>query len=347
MDGAPGEGSGAGPTTAGNKGKASRAISHISERVDGVRSAGGEKVARARSRSWLVERTAATYEGFRETHGGECSAGLAYYGFLSLYPLLVTAASIMAIFIRDPERVEHFMNQMIGRISPGLLPLVAGSTEVISDSAAPLGLIATVLFLWSAFKVIQVTQQRLSRIFGIEDRSFLKAIGSRVAFAATAMLAPAVLMLASVILSKQGPRRMFRGAGQQGPGPGRFIAYLLIVLLVNFVLAIAVMKIVGGYKGRNAPLFQGALVTACGWFLLQTVGVFLVLKLFTSWALTFYGVAASNIAMLIIANFGSRALLFGALWTATAPENQSLRPGAGCGDVAGELAVGGGDEELA
>lgn len=330
-----------------NKGKGRRVARQVAEKVDGVRHAGEEKVARARSRSWLIERSAATYEGFREGHGGECAASLAYYGFLSVYPMLVTAASIMAIFIRDPERVEQFMNQMIGRISPGLVPLVAGSTDVISDSAAPLGLIATVLFLWSAFKVIQVTQQRLSRIFGVDDRTFLKAFGSRVTFAALAMIGPVVLMLTSIILTKQGPRRAARGIAQSGPGPGRFIAYLAVVFLVDLVLAIVAMKIVGGYKGRNAPLFQGAVVTAGGWFLLQTLGVFLVQKLFTSWAMTFYGVAASNIAMLIIANFGSRALLYGAHWTATAPESQPLPPSQTTGDVDSGLDFAGADEKLA
>lgn len=107
------------------------------------------------------------------------------------------------------------------------------------------------------------------------------------------------------------------------------------------------MKIVGGYKGRNAPLFQGAVVTAGGWFLLQTLGVFLVQKLFTSWAMTFYGVAASNIAMLIIANFGSRALLYGAHWTATAPESQPLPPSQTTGDVDSGLDFAGADEKLA
>lgn len=336
-----------GTPTPENKGKARRVASQVADKVDGVRHVGEEKVARARSRSWLVERSAATYEGFRDSHGGECAAGLAYYGFLSVYPMLVTAASIMAIFIKDPERVEHFMNQMIGRISPGLVPLVAGSTDVISDSAAPLGLIATVLFLWSAFKVIQVTQQRLSRIFGVDDRTFLKAFGSRVTFAALAMVGPVVLMLASFILSRQGPRRAARGAAQSGPGPGRFIAYLVIVFLVDLVLAIVAMKIVGGYKGRNAPLFQGAAVTAGGWFLLQTLGVFLVQRLFTSWAMTFYGVAASNIAMLIIANFGSRALLYGALWAATAPENQPPPADAWPRTADAGLAAAGANEELA
>lgn len=302
-----------------NKGKARRAATQVADKFDAVRHAGEEKVARARSRSWLIERSAATYEGFRKGNGSECAAGLAYYAFLSVYPMLVTAASIMAIFIRDPERVERFMNQMIGRISPGLVPLVAGSTDAISNSAAPLGMLATVLFLWSAFKVIQVAQRSLSRIFGVDNRTLLKAFGSQITFATLTMLGPVMLMLASLFLSRQGPRRAARGMTQHGPG--RFIAYLVVILLVDLVLAIVAMKIVGGYTGRNAPLFQGAVVTALGWFLLQTLGVFLVQKLFTSWALTFYGVAASNIAMLIIANLGSRALLLGAHWAATAPDN--------------------------
>lgn len=306
----------------GNRRKARKVVNQVAEKVDGVRQKGEERVAHVRSRSWLVERLASTYEGYRAGSGSECAAGLAYYAFLSTYPLLVSAASIMAIFIKDPEKIEQFMNQIIGRISPGLVPLVAGSTDVITDSAAPLGLIATLLFLWSAFKVIQVTQQRLSRIFGSDNRTFLKAAGSRLVFASVGLLAPVILMVSSIALSRQGPRRMGRGAAQSGVGPGRIIAYLVVVYLVDLALALVAMRVVGGYRGKLVPLIQGAVVTALGWFALQTLGVFLVQRLFTSWAATFYGVAASNIAMLIIANLGSRVLLFGAEWTATAPQDQ-------------------------
>lgn len=295
-------------------------VSRVEEIVGNLRDKSDEKLAHIRSRSWLISRIVETYERFRAGNGGECAAGLAYYAFLSLYPLLVSIASIMAIFAKDPDRVEQIMNQIIARISPGLVPLVAGSTDVISNSAAPLGLVATILFLWSAFKVIQVSQRSLSRIFGVDVRSLFKAAGSRMIFAIVALLAPVALMAVSIFLARIGPRHMGRGTWRTGGTPGKAIAYSVVLYLVDLALSIAIMKIVGGYRGHLKWLAQGAAITAAGWFLMQTLGVYLLQRFFTSWAFTFYGVAASNIALLIIANFGSRALIFGAEWAAIGAE---------------------------
>jgi membrane protein len=125
----------------------------------------------------------AVQKKYSDDNGGQLAAMLTYYGFLSLFPLLLVATSLLQIFLHSHQGVREEVINNATKYFPVLGDQL--STNVHSLNGAGIALaIGIVLTLWGAKGVADVFQSAMNHIWGIPrykrpgfPRGPLKSIG--------------------------------------------------------------------------------------------------------------------------------------------------------------------------
>jgi membrane protein len=108
------------------------------------------------------------------------AAGVAFYWFLSVFPMMFAAVALLALLNASPDFISN-VNQTINDIAPSeaariLTDAVASAqTRASSDSTLLSAAAAIALALWSASSGMTATQVGLDVAYDVEDdRTFLK-----------------------------------------------------------------------------------------------------------------------------------------------------------------------------
>jgi len=106
----------------------------------------------------------AALKSFGANRNLESAATLAFYGFLSLMPLLLMTIIVLGFFLRTPDGVSSAMATVITDLIP------AFNVDVLNDlnsitAGGTLGLISLVLMMWSMTPLSGALRSALSRMF--------------------------------------------------------------------------------------------------------------------------------------------------------------------------------------
>jgi YihY family inner membrane protein len=228
---------------------------------------------------------------FGDDQAGKHAALLAYYGFLSLFPLLLVFVTLLANALAgDPELQQRVIDAAMAQF-PVLGPQLQGSIRVIQGSG--IGLVVGILgTLWGGLGVTQSAQDAMNAVWTIPRRHrpsfWLRLARSLVSLA---VVATAVLVAAALT--------------QLGALP--FIGSLLL----NLLLLILLFQVLTGRRVPWRQLLPGAAAAAAGWSILQTLGVY-VLDRQLAQANLIYGVFAVVIVLLSWLYLSAQLLLYAA-----------------------------------
>jgi membrane protein len=131
------------------------------------------------------------------------AAGVAFYGFLALFPALAAAVALFSLFI-EPGTILAGVNRLAPALPVELQEMV--SNRLISllygPKAAGIGLAVSVaIALWSASRGMDSLLQAITLSHGLRPRrSFLHAFGVAMLFTLGAFLLVAMLLAALAIL---------------------------------------------------------------------------------------------------------------------------------------------------
>jgi membrane protein len=275
---------------------------------------------------------------YAKDSGGYMSAALAYYGFLSLFPLMLLGLSVAGFVLAGRADLQAEVAAGIARAVPGLESLIGGRIDELIAVRAGTGIVGLAGLLWTGTGVAGAARNALRRIFRqplpegiIEDkvRLVLKTIG-------LGLLALLATGLASVI------------GGVEARGP-LGVALLILVPVGTFVLDLALFLV--SYrtlmKGRTPwrDLLPGAVFAAIGWTVLKLVGAWYATRVVAGSAV--YGTFATTVGVLVLLYLAARLFVYGAELNAVLMderENRSdgkeLRGGGGVVDTAGNGAPG-------
>lgn len=218
-----------------------------------------------RKHPWAGFPLAVAYKYF-DDFGTYLAALLTYYGFVSLFPLLLLLSTVLGFVLSGDQRLQHevltsALHQfpVIGgdlarpkRLGGGLIGLVAG----IAGS------------LYGGLGVAQVFQYASNTVWGVPRNNRpnpFKARGRSVLLLATAGLA----VLGTTALSIAGG-----GAGALGTA-GRSLT-LAASVAVNIAMAIFAFRFAPARRLSVRDVVPGAIATAVIWQLLQSFGVIYV-----------------------------------------------------------------------
>lgn len=258
------------------------------------------KVMQLRRRSAAIDVVVETLDGFRRHLTSRNAAVLAYYGFLTLFPLLMAATTILGFVLEgDPELQADIVDSALSQIPVLGADLEPGSTIDGNWWALAIGL---GIALWGSLKAFVGLQSALDDIWEvpIDDRAngAIQRVKALVGIAVIGVGQVGAVALAAVVSEAGLPA-----------------ASQVLVTLGGLVLNAVVVGTMYRYLTSRAVTWQmvwaGAVFTAVLYTALQFVGTRIVTNTLDD-AESVYGTFAATLALLSWLSLHALISLFGA-----------------------------------
>lgn len=246
------------------------------------------------------------------------SAAIAYYGFLSLFPLVLLALSVIGFALAArPDLAAELRDAVAGSI-PGLRSVVGRNLATIESARAGTGVIGLVGLLWTGSGVVGAGRHAVRQVFragpppsGIADKAWL--LGMTIGLGAIGLTATALAAVA---------------AGLDAGGPAGVVLLVLgaaVAVGLDLGLFLLTYRVLAGRGTAWRRMLPGAVFAALGWT---------VLKLLGTWYATatversgsVYGPFAATIGVLVILYLAARLFVYGAELNAVLMEEKGGGP---------------------
>lgn len=203
---------------------------------------------------------------YGDDEAGYQSALITYYGFLSLFPLLIVAVSVIDLVTQHNAELRasllHSINNYLPVVGTQIQASVHGNSK--SGIALAIGLVIT---LWGAKGVADAVQHAMNLIWQVprpNRAGFPKAPLKSLALVVGGGLGLVGAALLSGIATTAGHSLVFK------------LLPSLVSALVLFGVFIFVFRLGVSSKRSFRDVFTGAIVAAVGFQILQTLGGYLV-----------------------------------------------------------------------
>ena len=242
----------------------------------------------------------AVFKKFGEDEAGNLAALIAYYGFFSLFPLLLVFVTILGLVLRgNPDLQRSIVDSALANF-PIIGTQISRNVRALAGSGLALG-IGIALTLWSGLRVAKAVQSAMNTVWNVPYKRRPNFLFSTLR--AVAMLAVlGVLTLVSA------------AAGGVGAGSSNWLLGILgiaISLVLNFALFMLAFRILTAADLSWADVWPGAAVGAVAWTALQAVGGFYVAHQLQG-ASEVYGTFALVIGLLAWIFLGAQVTLYAA-----------------------------------
>jgi membrane protein len=259
-----------------------------------------EGLDRLQRRHPLLAVPVAVLKKFGDDRGGQWAALVAYYGFFSLFPLLLVFATLLSFAVQDdPQLRLRLLDSALSQF-----PIIGSEIEEnlghLEGSVAAL-VVGIVASLWAGMGVVITIQGALNDLWDVPRRARPNLLSSRL----RALLALIALGVAALVAS------VLAGIGTTSGGLGlRGLAFAGTFLLNALVFASA-FRYLTVARVRWRQILPGALVAAAAWMALLVLGSWLVDRQLRQ-AEQLYGFFAFVLGLLSWIYLGAQVMLLSA-----------------------------------
>ncbi len=262
---------------------------------------------------------------YQSDRGDRLAAAVTYFGFLSFFPLIALAFSVVGFVVDAYPSAQADLTREINNFLPGLSDKLDVSS--IGSAKVATGVIGLLGLLLAGLGWIDALREALRTVWhqNLNAGNFIvkKLVDTGI------LIGLGLTMIASLAVTGISSAAMNWFLEQIGLD-GSTVASVLL-RIAGYVLAIAVDLALFTFMFTRLPkvatplrtVLRGALFGAIGFEILKTAGSLLV-KSATSNPV--YGIFAVVVGLLIWLNYLSRFTLFVAAWTVTAPQDSDVRP---------------------
>jgi membrane protein len=202
----------------------------------------------------------AVYKKFTDDEGGSLAALISYYGFVSLFPLLLVMVTILGFVLQnDAKEREEILKGTLGQI-PLVSEQISHSGLKGSGLALAIGIVTSLL---AGLGITGATQNAFNRIWAVPRKQRPDFLFRRLR--GLAMLA--VLGTVSIISTAAAG---FVGAASHGAGA--VVGGVLVAFLANMILFMTAFKLLTAVDLGWRQLLPGVIAAAIFWQLLQHLG---------------------------------------------------------------------------
>jgi YihY family inner membrane protein len=248
-------------------------------------------------RRWLAI-PVAVLKKFSDDEAGRLAAVVAYYGFLSLFPLLLVFVTILGFVLSgNQSALESAKSSVLGQF-----PIIG---DQISDKQlAGSGLALAIGILISVFAGLGITdaaRYALDRVWGVPRKERASWWMSRLRGLGLLLLLGGMFVVASV------------ATGIIGGGLGSTELHLLSVvvsLLLNFALFMLSFRLLCSEQLKLSWLAPGAALAGVAWWILTVLGGRFVERIAHSH--TAYGAFALVLGVIAWLHLGAQATIYSA-----------------------------------
>jgi membrane protein len=282
--------------------------------------AGGEAfVAAQRRRFAWFDHLARAGGRYQRQYGDLLAAGVTYFAFLGLFPVLLLAASVVGLFLAGDKLLQQELYSAIRETFPGALGNeLVRQVESAIDDAGFIGLIALAGFLYAGLRAIDKLRIGMQLIWkGRVDESDLLRDNLQDLLALLAISAVGFASLALTGVLTQATEWVVDLLGLSGePGWGAVTTVLGIGLAVavDVVIFLWLLRVVPSVSQPLRVLLPGALFGAAGFEVLKVIGGYYLTLIDESVTVSAFGGA---VGLLVWINLVARFAFFTAAWTAS------------------------------
>jgi YihY family inner membrane protein len=217
---------------------------------------------RRQQQSRRVSFLAAVIKKFGDDQGGQLAALIAYYAFVSLFPLLLVLVTVLGFVLQgDPDEQKRILNGALGQF-----PLLRDQLQLHSLSGSGVALaVGIVISLLAGVGITGATQNAFNRIWSVPFKQrpnfiFVRLRGLRLL---------AILGAMSIVSTAAAG---FVGSASHG---ATAVAALIVVAFVfNLALFMTAFKLLTALELSWRDVLPGVIVGAVGWQALQHLGGF-------------------------------------------------------------------------
>lgn len=275
----------------------------------------------------------AVQERYTADAGNQFAAAIAFFGFLSLFPIILLALAVAGyVLANNPSARGEFQGLLTGAI-PGLGGQFRDTVNTIIDNRAATGVVGLVGLLFSGLRALDAATVVTSSIYRVDlaDLGFVEKRGRQLA----GLVGLGLLALAGTAAGS------LAGVDTEGLAQGAVIVGGTgLSIGLDFVLFAAAYRVFAAAEGPAlGDLWPGALLAGTGWTALKVAGSWLAARQAAN-AEAVYGALASLIAAMLLLYLAGRLYVYGAELNATLNERRHGSPlgvaGATLDDVDGE-----------
>ena len=252
-----------------------------------------------RRQPWLAF-SYAVVKKFGDDQAGNLAALVAYYGFFSIFPLMLVLVTILGMLLRGNTDLQASIANSALANFPVIGTQISHNIRSLAGSGVTLA-IGLALTLWAGLGVLKVMQTAMNAVWNVPYRYRPNFLMSTLR---------AVIML--VVLG--GITVASAAAGSVGTGSGTWwwvVIGIVASLLLNFVLFMLAFRILTVEDVSWADVRTGAVIGAIAWTTLQAVGGYYVGHQLQGASET-YGTFATVIGLLAWIYLGAQITLLAA-----------------------------------
>lgn len=203
---------------------------------------------------------AAVVKKFGDDQAGQLAALIAYYGFVSLFPLLLVLVTILGFVLQgDPAEQRRILDGALGQF-----PIVSDQLKLHSLTGSGAGLaIGVAGSLLSGMGITGATQNAFNRIWDVPFKHRPSFISTRLRGLGMLAILGTLSVVSTVVAGFVGT------SSHSAPA---VVGGVLIAFAVNLALFMTAFKLLTAVDVPWRDLVPGVIVAAVSWQLLQHLG---------------------------------------------------------------------------
>jgi membrane protein len=239
---------------------------------------------------------------FGDDRAGQLAALIAYYGFFSLFPLMLLFVTIVSLVVRDDPDLQHRLIESALSQFPVVGTRIGDSVKQLSGSAFAL-IVGSVGALWSGMAVVTSAQQAMDDVWDV-PRAERPSLLSRVARAVGLLVVFGIWLVFSTILAGL-------GSGSGAAAVALKVVSMITLLGLSTALFAFAYRVLTVAHVSWRDVLPGAILAAVAWSALLLVGGWIVDRQIRN-ASQVYGFFAIVIGLLFWIYLVAQILLVGA-----------------------------------
>jgi membrane protein len=221
---------------------------------------------RLQQRSPRLSFPAAVIKKFGDDDAGQLAALIAYYGFVSLFPLLLVLVTVLGFVLEgDPKTQASVLNSALGQF-----PIIGNQLQsnVHSLKGSGIGLAIGLLgSLLAGLGITGATQNAFNQVWYVPHKHRPNFLIARLrGLGLLAVLG--ILVIVSTVAAG-----FVTAGGQSAPA---LVGGVLVAFIVNLLLFFTAFRLLTAEDVETRDLLPGVIVAAVLWTLLQHVGGYYV-----------------------------------------------------------------------
>lgn len=289
-------------------------------------------LARARERRPLFDHAVRAISHYVDAQGNNLAGAVTYYGFLSVFPLLIIAFAIVGFVTGDNPLVTR---QVTGALQEVFTQRLVGTTDRapinvarFKEATATASIVGSVTLFYTGLGWVGALRASLQDVFTLPREGAPNfAVGKLLDLVALVVLGGTLLVSVSMSTAVTWVTDTVLDFVGVAALPG----YTLLLQGLGILLGVATSTLLFFVMYRMLPhpelptraLLEGALLAAIGFEVLKLVATTLIRSATSSPAAA---VAGTFVVLLVWINYFSRVTMLGASWAATSPIAQRALP---------------------